>query len=49
MHDKMNGANQTSKRLCEKCGQHEGDVYSFHYGKKMRGSTHLVGYNYKTS
>jgi GYF domain 2 len=34
----------TQARTCEKCGQREGDIYSFHYGKKIRGSTRMVSY-----
>lgn len=39
-----NNPEPAQARTCEKCGQREGDVYSFYYGKKIRGSTRMVSY-----
>jgi hypothetical protein len=41
----------SQKRICEKCGKREGNVYSFYFGKKKSRTTQRDGnrYIYKTS
>lgn len=40
----MNINEPSQKRVCEKCGQYEGEAYSFNYGKEKSSTTSHIGH-----